>query len=71
MFLNHRFAQPERGAGGLYPDQSFPFAYETQADPLSGRRDGILARCQARGNCPRVLHTVSSNEYWNCRRTRW
>ena len=64
MFLNQRFAQPERGAGGLYPDQSFPFAYETQADPLSGRRDGILARCQARGNCPKILHTVSSNEYW-------
>jgi hypothetical protein len=64
LFLNQRFAQPERGAGGLYPDQSFPFAYETQADPLSGRRDGLLARCEARGNCPKILHTVSSNEYW-------
>jgi hypothetical protein len=64
LFLNQRFAQPERGASGLYPDQSFPFAYETQADPLSGRRDGILARCEARGNCPKILHTVSSNEYW-------
>jgi hypothetical protein len=64
LFLNQRFAQPERGAGGLYPDQSFPFAYETQADPLSGRRDGILVRCEARGNCPKILHTVSSNEYW-------
>jgi hypothetical protein len=65
IFLNHRFAQPDRGAGGLYPDQSFPFAYETQADPLSGRQDGLLARCSARATCPRVLHTVSSNEYWN------
>ena len=64
LFLNQRFAQPERGAGGLYPDQSFPFAYETQADPLTGKRDGILARCEARGNCPKILHTVSSNEYW-------
>jgi hypothetical protein len=64
MFLNQRFAQPDRGAGGLYPDQSFPFAYETQADPLSGRRDGILARCQTRNTCPKILHTVSSNEYW-------
>ena len=27
MFLDQRFAQPERGASGLYPDQSFPFAY--------------------------------------------
>jgi hypothetical protein len=64
LFLNQRFAQPERGAGGLYPDQSFPFAYETQADPLTGKRDGLLARCEARGNCPKILHTVSSNEYW-------
>jgi len=65
MFLNQRFAQPDRGAGGLYPDQSFPYAYETQTDTVSGRRDGILARCSARGNCPKILHTVSSNEYWN------
>ena len=65
MFLNQRFAQPDRGASALYPDQSFPFAYETQTDPVSGRRDGILARCSARGNCPKILHTVSSNEYWN------
>lgn len=65
IFLNQRFAQPDRGAGGLYPDQSFPFAYETQTDPLSGRQDGILARCAARSTCPKVLHTVSANEYWN------
>jgi alpha/beta hydrolase family protein len=64
LWLNQRFAQPDRGAGALYPDQSFPFAYETQQDPLSGRRDGILARCAARGTCPKILHTVSSNEYW-------
>ena len=65
MFLNQRFAQPDRGAGALYPDQSFPYAYETQTDTVTGRRDGILARCAARGNCPKILHTVSSNEYWN------
>ncbi|PYM19722.1 MAG: hypothetical protein DMD78_23665 [Candidatus Rokuibacteriota bacterium] len=64
MFLNQRFAQPNRGASALYPDQSFPFAYETQTDSLTGRRDGILARCSARGNCPKIIHTVSSNEYW-------
>ncbi|HEU5194279.1 MAG TPA: alpha/beta hydrolase domain-containing protein, partial [Methylomirabilota bacterium] len=65
MFLNQRFAQPDRGASALYPDQSFPYAYETQTDTVTGRRDGILARCAARGNCPKILHTVSSNEYWN------
>ena len=65
MFLNQRFAQPDRGAVALYPDQSFPFAYEIQTDTVTGRRDGILARCAARGNCPKIIHTISSNEYWN------
>jgi hypothetical protein len=40
-FVYQRFNEDE---GGVYPDQSFPFAHETQADPLSGRRDGILVR---------------------------
>lgn len=69
LFLNHRFAQPNRafsmGHGFLgYPDVTFPFAYETQTDPLTGRSDGIFARCAARGNCPKVVHTISSTEYW-------
>jgi hypothetical protein len=69
LFLNHRFAQPNRMthvAHGFmfYPDVSFPFAYETQADPFTGASDGILARCTARGNCPKVAHTVTATEYW-------
>ncbi|MBI4593229.1 MAG: hypothetical protein HY728_03360, partial [Candidatus Rokubacteria bacterium] len=69
LFLNHRFAQPNRmthtGHGfAFYPDVTFPFAYETQADPLTGKSDGLLARCAARGNCPKIIHTVSSTEYW-------
>ncbi|HEV8675891.1 MAG TPA: alpha/beta hydrolase domain-containing protein [Methylomirabilota bacterium] len=69
LFLNYRFAQPNRMthiAHGFmfYPDVGFPFAYETQADPLTGRSDGIFARCATRGNCPKVVHTVSSTEYW-------
>jgi Alpha/beta hydrolase domain len=69
LFLNYRFAQPDRPAhsahwGMSYPDATFPFAYETQMDPRTGKADGILARCTARGNCPKILDTVSSNEYW-------
>jgi hypothetical protein len=69
VFLNHRFAQPNRmtpiGHGFMFfPDTSFPFAYETQADPFSGTRDGILARCSERGNCPKIIHTTSATEYW-------
>jgi hypothetical protein len=69
LFLNHRFAQPNRMvhiAHGFmfFPDVSFPFAYETQTDPLTGASDGILARCTARGNCPKVIHTNTGTEYW-------
>lgn len=69
LFLNHRFAQPNRLYSGGYsffgfPETSFPYAYGVQHDPISGRRDGILARCTARGNCPKIVHTVTSTEYW-------
>jgi hypothetical protein len=69
MFLNQRFAQPNRMvhiAHGFmfFPDVSFPFAYETQTDPFTGARDGILARCGARGNCPKIIHTNTATEYW-------
>src|SRR5438105_2157557 len=69
LFLNYRFAQPNRaysmGFGFLgYPDASFPFSYARLRDPLSGREDGLLQRCRARSNCPKIVHTVTSTEYW-------
>src|SRR5215470_14535023 len=58
LFLNQRFAQPNRmvniGHGFVgFPDVSFPFAFETQTDPITGASDGILARCNTRDNCPK------------------
>ena len=69
LFLNYRFAQPNRaysmGYGFLgYPDASFPFSYARQRDPVTGKEDGLLERCKARGNCPKIVHTVTSTEYW-------
>jgi len=69
IFLNYRFSQPNRivpdGHGFmLFPGASFPFAYETQTDPLTGRRDGNLARCSASRTCPKIVHTHSGTEYW-------
>jgi len=68
-FLDFRFAQPERmqniGHGFMYfPNTNFPFAYETQRDPFTGRSDGILARCTRRHDCPKITHTESGIEYW-------
>jgi len=67
--LNLRFGQPNRmvqiGHGFMFfPNTSFPFAFETQADPFTGAKDGILARCGARGNCPKIISTNTSTEYW-------
>jgi hypothetical protein len=69
LFLNYRFAQPNRlyglGYGFLgYPDAGFPFAYEKQRDPKNLREGGLLERCRERDTCPKILHTVSSTEYW-------
>ncbi len=69
IYLNYRFSQPNRiipaGHGFmLLPGATFPYAYETQADPFTGKSDGTFARCAARGNCPKLIHTVSSTEYW-------
>jgi hypothetical protein len=69
LFLNFRFAQPSRminiGHGFMFfPDVSFPFAYQSETDPFTGRRDGILARCAERNNCPKIMHTTSATEYW-------
>ena len=51
-------------ASCCFPGATFPFAYETQTDPFTGKSDGTFARCAARGNCPKLIHTVSSTEYW-------
>ncbi len=69
LFLNQRFAQPNRlyalGYGFLgYPDTNFPFAYGKQRDQRSRVEGGLLERCRERDTCPKVLHTVSSTEYW-------
>ena len=67
-FVNYRFAQPVRTADFqhrlFYPTSAFPFAYEDQTDPFTGKTDGILHRCTASGTCPQILHTTSSTEYW-------
>jgi hypothetical protein len=69
LFLNYRFAQTNRaysmGYGFLgYPEAGFPFAYEKQRDPMRFVEDGLLERCRSRQTCPKILHTVTSTEYW-------
>jgi hypothetical protein len=68
-FFNHRFASPTRHNAQhdnhLYPADAFPFGYQDERDPFTGRTDGLLRRARAAGVTPRVVHTQTSAEYWS------
>lgn len=61
--FNHRFGQPS-----VQPTPSFghrfPFADDIQTDPLTGERDGLLARLHKDGGLPRIIYTDTAAEYW-------
>ncbi len=73
MPLNVRFSQPYRAWGEqtdhTYPAYEFPFTYAPQADPLTGRRAGLLDRCAATGTCPRIFHVATVLEMWEGRQS--
>jgi hypothetical protein len=74
MPLNIRFGQPGRAAGTeqvdrLYPGASFPFAYGSETDPLTGERGGILDRCTATNTCPKIMHAATALEMWELRQS--
>ncbi len=70
-FTNYRWAQPGRFSQQhethLTPGDQFPFTYGLLTDTLTGKRDGILARCLEAQNCPKVMHTDTSSEFWQAR----
>lgn len=62
--FNTRFAQPSRSSSSyLYANDVFPFTDALQTDPVTGARDGLLARV-APALQPKIFYTNSSNEYW-------
>lgn len=69
--LNVRFGRP--GGGGLqhedhlFPGNDPPFTWGNEFDPVSGITGGILEKCTAEGNCPKIIQTLSSSEYWQLR----
>jgi len=70
-YTNVRWAQPGRYSRqhedhGFYGDQ-FPFGYGTITDPLTGRSDGIFARCRSDDTCPKLMHVDSNLEFWQGR----
>ncbi len=67
-FFNYRFAQPNRTAfqrwSHVYPEQIFPFAYAALSDPVTGKTDSVLARCEASRTTPKIMEVNDSNSYW-------
>ncbi|HEY2210023.1 MAG TPA: alpha/beta hydrolase domain-containing protein [Bradyrhizobium sp.] len=70
-FTNYRFSQPGRSpyqhADMLYPGADFPFTYPVITDTLTGKTDGLLARCIVAGNCPKIIKTDSEIEFYQQR----
>ena len=73
MPLNIRFAQPGRAWGQQvdhdYPAYDFPFTYGREVDPLTGRSQGLLDRCDASHTCPLIFHMATALEIWEGRQS--
>ena len=71
--LSLRFAQPGRAWGEeidhLYPAYDFPFTYGREHDPLTGRTQGILDRCEATHSCPLIVHAATALEIFEARQS--
>jgi len=69
--LNIRFGQPGRATGQhedhLYPGFESPFTWMPLCDPVAQETGWLLERCYKTGTCPKIIHTVSSTEYWDMR----
>jgi hypothetical protein len=65
--FNHRFAQPSRDAhrysAFFYPTDLFPFSSRVQADPFTGREEGLWEATPPALR-PRVMLTNTGYEYW-------
>lgn len=69
--INMAFAQPGRyqrqHEDHCYPGDQFPFAYRELTDPISGLTDNLLARCEATGTTPKIMHFDTETEIWSAR----
>ena len=67
-FTNFRFSEPGRFSRQHedhdVPGFDFPFAYAAMRDPITGRVDGIMRRCERDETCPRIFHVDTSGEFW-------
>jgi hypothetical protein len=66
--LDDRFGDTDATSRSYERDLSskmeFPFTYENRKDPVSGRTDGLFARCEVTRTCPNVMQMDGGNEAW-------
>ena len=70
-YTNYEFSQPGRWSkqheDHFQPGDQFPFAYNVIRDPVSGRVDGVLGKCEASKTCPKVMQIDGAYEWWGAR----
>jgi hypothetical protein len=66
--FNYRFAQPSRDAqptsAVFFPTDIFPFTDQSEVDPLTGEKGGLLDRAQLDQVVPKIFFSHTSYEYW-------
>ena len=66
--FNYRFAQPSRDAqptmAVFFPTDIFPFTDESELDPLTHDKGGLLDRAAAEHVVPKIFFSNTSYEYW-------
>jgi len=69
IFVNYRFGQGGRTQrqhiARWFPEFQAPFTNQVIVDPVTGKKDGRLARCEASNTCPKIFEVNSANEYWS------
>ncbi|HSU21969.1 MAG TPA: alpha/beta hydrolase domain-containing protein [Variovorax sp.] len=70
-YTNYRWSKPgdysRQHETHYTPGDQFPFGYATLTDPLSGRTDGLLAKCTQDATCPKVVQYDSPIEFGGAR----
>jgi hypothetical protein len=66
--FNYRFAQPSRDgqptSSVFFPTDIFPFTDQTETDPATGERGGLLDRPAEDKVVPKIFFSCTSYEYW-------
>ena len=70
-YTNYRWAKPgdysRQQETHFVPGDQFPFGFGVITDPISGKTDGILNKCQQTNHCPKVFQYDSPIEFGGAR----